>query len=394
MKLSHSVVFVALAGAFAVQAAEVEFFGTIDQGFAYLHEHTNLNMAGPAGQSRGQTNILDEDGYVAKGAKRSSFGQGTGGVSTWGLRGSEQINDDLTVFFHLENAFLIDSGELYSTSSFFERESSLGLSSKSYGEIKFGRMPALTTGSGTTGIFNSRVNPFSHGGGNMSGGWKFAGTLTTARYNNMINYKSPVFAGFQVHAQYSLGTANDENEGSSRADRWSAIGIIKTGSNYYLAAAVDYTDIGSKTNTSNVYNPLKVLVGGHYQFENNVKLYATAQYMNHVEWIGGYTTKEFAPMREGQVGNRGFEGYALSTGLDIPLWGGTFKSSIAYGWGENLNTETQNEYQRMNAGLGYFYPLSKRTSLYSMVGYFWQDADWQRSDIDANEVIVGITHRM
>lgn len=37
--------------------------------------------------------------------------------------------------------------------------------------------------------------------------------------------------------------------------------------------------------------------------------------------------------------------------------------------------------------------LSKRTSLYGIGGYFWQDADWQKKEISAHEFIVGMMHR-
>lgn len=84
-------------------------------------------------------------------------------------------------------------------------------------------MPAMSTGSGTTGLLNSRVNPFGAGWGNMTGGWKFAGTLATARWNNMINYKTPVMNGAQFHFQHSFGNKSDTTEGTSDADRWTAV---------------------------------------------------------------------------------------------------------------------------------------------------------------------------
>ena len=61
--------------------------------------------------------------------------------------------------------------------------------------------------------------------------------------------------------------------------------------------------------------------------------------------------------------------------------------------GENQSTDSQNRFQRANAGLGYLYPLSRRTTVYAVGGYFWQDADWQRDSISANEVILGLMHR-
>ena len=69
--------------------------------------------------------------------------------------------------------------------------------------------------------------------------------------------------------------------------------------------------------------------------------------------------------------------------------------SLAYAQAENQNDTgaTGRDMQRANLGLGYIYPLSKRTSVYAVGGYFWQDADWQKDDISAHEAIVGLMHR-
>ena len=409
-----SALFLACAGAYSTaQAADIQMFGFFDQGISYLHEDLNAGMGGPAGQSLSNPAGIDPaKGHVERQGTKSQLAQGTGNVSTWGIRGSEQLNDDVKFIFHLENGFLADSGEFYIANRLFEREASAGLASNTFGQIKFGRMPALTTGSGTTGIFNSRVNPFGAGWGNMTGGWKFVGTLATARYDNMINYISPKFGGLQFHAQYSFknnSTAAGE-EGSSDADRWWAIGATLTGEKYFLAAAVDCVDYGHRVPTSAAGSQAdsmpekeayKFLIGGHYNFDA-FKLYGAAQYMKNVPWIGGYSTKEVAPMlssdispvgEPGSVKQRGFDAWALSTGVDFKQWGGTVKLSVGYAQAENQNISDNNDMQRANVGLGYVYPLSKRTSIYGIAGAFWQDADWQEDDITAHEAIVGLMHR-
>lgn len=147
---------------FSASASDIQMFGFFDQGLAYLHEDLNAGMGGPAGQSINAPQYVDKDGYVAEAQTKRSFTQGSGNVSTWGIKGSEQINADVRVLFHLESGFLADDGTLYggSVKPLFERESSIGVESKTWGLVKFGRMPALSTGSGTTGILNSKVNPF------------------------------------------------------------------------------------------------------------------------------------------------------------------------------------------------------------------------------------------
>ena len=387
--------------AMSAQAANVEMFGFFDQGLAYVHEELNANMASPQGQSYKTTNTVDANGKVADGVTRSNLAQGTGNVSTWGIKGSEELTPDTKVIFHLESAFLADDGSIYGgKNQIFERESSVGIESQTWGQLKFGRMPALTTGSGTTGIFNSKTNPFGAGWGNMTGGWKFVGTLAAARHDNMINYISPSWNGLKLHAQYSFKSAiNDyQEEGKSSSNRWAALGASWTGEKFYLAAAVDWLDAASygpvDTAVQQSRDAYKVLVGGHYNFDT-FKLYGSAQYMKNIAYIGGYSTKEFAPLAIGQAKSdqKGFEAWAIATGVDFKAAGGTVKMSVGYGAAEDQNLKSNNKMQRVNVGLGYQYPLSKRTSVYGITGYFWQDADWQKDDITAHEVIIGLMHR-
>ncbi len=391
----------AMCAAISAQAANVEMFGFFDQGLAYVHEELNAGMASPQGQGYKATNTVDANGKVADGVTRSNLAQGTGNVSTWGIRGSEELTPDTKVIFHLESGFLADDGSIYGgKNQIFERESSVGIESQTWGQLKFGRMPALTTGSGTTGIFNSKTNPFGAGWGNMTGGWKFVGTLAAARHDNMINYISPSWNGLKLHAQYSFKSAiNDyQEEGKSSSNRWAALGASWTGEKFYLAAAVDWLDAASygpvDTAVQQSRDAYKVLIGGHYNFDA-FKLYGSAQYMKNIAYIGGYSTKEFAPLAIGQVKSdqKGFEAWAVATGIDFKAAGGTVKMSVGYGAAEDQNLTSDNKMQRVNVGLGYQYPLSKRTSVYGITGYFWQDADWQKDDITAHEVIIGLMHR-
>ena len=309
----------AMFATMSAQAANVEMFGFFDQGLAYVHEELNAGMASPSGQLSANKVV---NGKVADGVTRSNLAQGTGNVSTWGIKGSEKLTPDTKVIFHLESAFLADDGTIYGPkhNQLFERESSLGIESQTWGQLKFGRMPALTTGSGTTGIFNSKTNPFGAGWGNMTGGWKFVGTLAAARHDNMINYISPSWNGLKLHAQYSFkSNQSDYDEGTSQNDRWAALGATLTGEKFYLAAAVDWLDAASYgKGVKQSRDAYKALIGGHYNFDS-FKLYGSAQYMKNIAYIGGYSTKEFAPLAATQAAadQKGFEAWAVATGIDF-----------------------------------------------------------------------------
>ena len=274
---------IALMFAAPTMAADVQLFGFLDQGMSFVHEDLNKGMGQPVGQAA--PNVLDANGLVSKQGALTKSTLGTGNVSTWGVKGTEKLSDDLEVIFHLESGFLPDDGTLYGAGSpLFERESSVGLRSKTWGELKFGRMPAMSTGSGTTGLFNSRVNPFGAGWGNMTGGWKFAGSLAAARWNNMVNYKTPVMNGVQVHVQHSLGNKNDDTEGTADTDRWTALGVTWTGDRAFAAAAVDWlrasnTASGVKQSEKDSW---KATVGGNMKFED-FKLYGSVQYLKNAQ---------------------------------------------------------------------------------------------------------------
>ncbi len=373
-------------------AGDVQLFGFFDQGISFLSENLAQTMGGPVGGT--QAFVDPVTGKVGMQGRKNNVSQGTGNVSTWGIRLTEELDEDLSVGVHLESGFLADSGELYNKNIFFERESTIALNSRRFGQLKLGRMPAMMTGSGTTGIFNSRVNPFGAGWGNMTGGWKFVGTLATARFNNMINYRSPTINGVTLHAQTSFGDTNsalDAEEGSSKVNHYNALGVTVQGDRYFLAAGVDYLKMGSKTGKV-TDDSMKALIGGHYDF-GSFKAYATVQYMDNIEYIGGYSTKEYAPLAKAGDQTKGFDAWAVSLGADTKVWGGTAKFSVGYAQGENQNLDDDKDFSRVNVGVGYLYPLSKRTSVYGIGGYFWEDADFNEDEIYASEVIVGLMHR-
>lgn len=202
--------------------------------------------------------------------------------------------------------------------------------------------------------------------------------------------------GVQLHMQHSFGddkTVDGETykEGSSKVNHFSALGVTVTGEKYFVAAAVDWLKMGSVTGAVE-NDSYKAIVGGHYNF-GAFKAYAAVEYMDNVQYIGGYSTKEFAVRPQGQALTKGFDGWAFALGADTQVAGGKAMFSVGYGFGENQNLTDNKDYSRVNVGLGYLYPLSRRTSVYAVGGYFWEDADFNADEIYASEVILGMMHR-
>lgn len=92
-----------LAAAASVASAEtkVEVFGFLDQGLTFIHENSNKGMMAPVGQRA--PNVL-KNGKVARQGATSRYMEGTGNVSTWGIKAREELNSDWSVLVHLEQA--------------------------------------------------------------------------------------------------------------------------------------------------------------------------------------------------------------------------------------------------------------------------------------------------
>ena len=218
---------VAVLGAFAgsAMAADVTLYGKVDLGLAYNHV-----------DNAGYTSGNDSDSWSME------SGQNSG--SRFGIKGTEQIADGLTVGFQLEEGISADSGAFSDSSRAFNRESRLFVQTN-YGEFGFGRMGTLDSGLGSYDIFGGDSAAFGTG-------WNGIGDNTVVfrgmgtRLDNMITYKSPTFAGLTVYGQVSLGTdskadysgyasaadiltdttsGGGKGEGSSDVNRYYSLGV-------------------------------------------------------------------------------------------------------------------------------------------------------------------------
>ena len=62
------------------------------------------------------------------------------------------------------------------------------------------------------------------------------------------------------------------------------------------------------------------------------------------------------------------KGYGITTGVDVPAFGGTFKVGALYGEAENVDNSDL-KLKNYGANVGYVYPFSKRTNVYTYVSY-------------------------
>lgn len=420
---------VAVLGAFAgsALAADVTLYGKVDLGLNYTH--------------------TDVDG-VSSDKWGMNSGQNSG--SRFGIKGTEQISEGLTVGFQLENGFNADDGRFkYGNDDgerIFGREARLFVQTD-FGELGFGRMGGLDSGSGSYDIFGGNAGVFG-------AGWNSIGSDSniflgmSSRYDNMITYKSPEFAGVRVYAQASLkqDSAEDGDEGSSKADRYYALGAtgnwgaLSTG---LVASMYDYGHgeriAGDATITGNQDTGS---VGGLVDIDDNVKPVTTdddgyavgafaaydfgvtkvtfgAQYFDGVKQSRGTAlgdgeisfTPEIGDIRDdgGAISfngskvkfdygdeSAGVKGYGVMLGAITPIASGKLYTSIGYRDSENADEDLNGQADKTayQAAIGYTYPLSKRTYLYTAAGYYQEEVDDGADEVKSKttEVVAGIVH--
>ena len=401
--MKKTLVAVSVLGAFAgsALAADVQLYGILDTGVGY--SHIDMDTSG----------VDDVDSFEMK--------SGVGSGSRWGLKGTEDLGNGLTVGFILENGFDSDDGSEDSTGVMFNRESSLFLEG-SFGKLAFGRMGALNSGQSSwskVGMINAFGTSYGEFTAQASNVFSLAG-----QWDNMIAYETPDFAGFKLFTQYGMGSNDNENESSS--NRFYSLGVTYNNgpfAGYFAVDSINYkTAKFSKgewpNNGDDIDDSLTVTLGGSYDFDV-VKIYLGAQYFDEVRLssLGGPICRA-NDVRD--LGISGFDlcindiaklkGYGISLSGDAPLAGGRVMFGLGYvdadaadsldkALSQNIAGFRDFEIQRYVVSAGYSYPFSKRTDVYGVASYMQDNADTSREsgtleqDSSAYSFYVGLRHR-
>lgn len=402
--MKKTLVAVSVLGAFAgsALAADVQLYGILDTGVGY--SHIDMDTSG----------VDDVDSFEMK--------SGVGSGSRWGLKGTEDLGNGLTVGFILENGFDSDDGSEDSTGVMFNRESSLFLEG-SFGKLAFGRMGALNSGQSSwskVGMINAFGTSYGEFTAQASNVFSLAG-----QWDNMIAYETPDFAGFKLFTQYGMGSNDNENESSS--NRFYSLGVTYNNgpfAGYFAVDSINYkTAKFSKgewpNNGDDIDDSLTVTLGGSYDFDV-VKIYLGAQYFDEVRLssLGGPICRA-NDVRD--LGISGFDlsindiaklkGYGISLSGDAPLAGGRVMFGLGYvdadaadsldkALSQNIAGFRDFEIQRYVVSAGYSYPFSKRTDVYGVASYMQDNEDTSREsgtleqDPSAYSFYVGLRHRL
>lgn len=381
----------AVLGAFAgsAAAADVTLYGIVDYGFLYKHSESTAADTG----NTTKTDSLTLD-------------SGVDSASRFGLKGTEDLGNGMKVGFKLENGFSADDGTLSQNGRLFGREASLSLYTD-FGTFSFGRMGSLGSAAGTYDTVFLIGDAFDGGDGDVFG---FA---TTDRYDNMVAYQSPKFAGLQVTAMYSFKEDTTKNvadgvdntdygaEGDfSSANRYAGVALTGEYGPAQFVAAYELLKYGYDPRSGQNHDRALedkdgniFYLGGNYDF-GVTRVFAMGQYFD------GLTSHGLVD-KSPAVDSDGVKGYGLHLGTQTPISNGLLTVGAYYVDYEQdgvLANAQKEEGTYYGLAARYEYDLSKRTMLYVGAGYGQDSRDRLATDRDDEEsqvtqAYVGLTHR-
>ncbi len=266
--------------------------------------------------------VLDSGAAAGKSVRVSS---GVTGGSRIGFKGVEDLGGGMKAAFQLETGYCADSAagapNFCTGSNQFMGRQAHGDLTGAFGAISAGRQYSL-------GFNNlSTIDPFGTG---------FAGQVNNivdpsgVRLNNSVTYSTPNIGGFTVSGEASLG----EQTGNWQANRETGAGVTFASGPAY--AGFTFYDQANATGTG--ASRKNYLFGGTYDL-GVIKLHALAQK---------------------STGDATLDVLDLMGGITLPVAGGSVLASYIH-----HNDRTSADRDANQIGVGYLYPLSKRTSIYS-----------------------------
>ena len=371
------------AAAGYASAADVTLFGVVDTGLIYTHQTF-------ADDSKADVNNFAMDSGVSS-------------ASRFGLKGTEELGNGLKVGFKLENGFQSDSGALKSEKRIFDREASVSVYSD-FGTLSMGRMGGVGSGAGSYDLVLATADAFDGGDNNVFG---FA---TSDRYDNMVTYQTPKFAGMQATVQYSFNesSTDKDREGSSAVNRYASAGLTGSFGALNTVLAYEFQNYESFDATAHE-DGHTVYLGGNYDC-GFAKTFVMAQYfkglkvgnVNALDMLGDIdvTDKVTYEDKANEIYDKGAKGYGLHLGTIVPISNGDLTVGAYYvdGTGESSEAAVEDrDFDYLGLATKYEYRLSKRTSVYLGAGYYKATVDatsGQNNEIEqkVGEVFTGLTH--
>jgi len=266
--------------------------------------------------------VLDSGSAAGKSVRLDS---GVTGGSRIGFKGVEDLGGGMKAAFQLETGYCADSAQgapnFCTGSNQFMGRQAYGALSGSFGSVSAGRQYSL-------GFNNlSTIDPFGTG---------FAGQVNNIvdpsgiRLNNSVTYSTPSMGGVTASAEIAFG----EQTGNWQANRETGAGLTYASGPAYVGFT--FYDVGNANGNGAARK--NYLLGGTYDF-GVVKLHALVQK---------------------STGPTSLDVLDIMGGATVPLAGGSLMASYIH-----HNDRTVSDKDANQIGVGYIYPLSKRTSVYT-----------------------------
>lgn len=328
-------VLMVLAGASYAQSATI--YGKLDMGY-------------------GVSNGGDFEGRSGRNGKFQQWGSARLS-SRWGIRGSEDLGKGYQVFFKLESLINPENGATGGRSGGFDRAAYVGISGP-FGSIQAGRQDTLHF------KYLGYAGPYDvHGGPNMgaaqgnvglSAPQRLGSSRSMPRVDSGLSYSTPVMGGFQVHALVSL-----KNDRFVSKNLYSVAASYKTGE--FSVTGVYESKINDQTSAS-------WGVGLKYKFST-------------VTIAGGYFDCHYKD-----------DGKGFYLGASVPLNAFTVGGQVAYNTKAWSVKGGDKKLKPLAFSMFTNYNLSKRTQLYSIVGYINKDTQTFQNASRKLSASMGITH--
>jgi predicted porin len=266
--------------------------------------------------------VLDSGSAQGKSIRLDS---GVTGGSRIGFKGVEDLGGGMKAAFQLETGYCADSAQgapnFCTGSNQFMGRQAHGDLTGAFGAISAGRQYSL-------GFNNlSTIDPFGTG---------FAGQVNNIvdpsgiRLNNSATYSTPTIGGVTASAEIAFG----EQTGNWQANRETGAGLTYASGPAY--AGFTFYDVSNANGNGAARK--NYLFGGTYDL-GVVKLHALVQK---------------------STGPTSLDVLDLMAGATIPVAGGQVLASYIH-----HNDRTSADKDANQLGVGYLYPLSKRTSVYT-----------------------------
>lgn len=314
---------------------------------AQAQQQPGVEIYGQVGLS-----ITSKNHQTAADASLTEMATNSINVSHLGFRGREDLGNGLTALFRMETTLAPNSGVVGKPNgtSFFDRQSYVGLSSKDWGAVTFGRQfHALTDRTIRSldvyqvGPANAHVVPLALYGVN-----RFSGNDTRA--SNAIKYRMDSPMGIQGGVSYALGgVAGSDAKGSSYS-----FDLAYVGSDFNVGAGlVSFNGLNTLGTTTILPKHEVWSVGGSMKFG------AITPYLSYYNSTLDSATTPGLKTQQNKITSAGV---AWNAAPAILLRGGYYTDK-----GTDLNNVTGRNGKKDTVVVSAEYSFSKRTSVNAIV---------------------------